>query len=205
MELTPRQLSVYEFILHYQQARGMAPTVREICENMGLKGPAGVHRILNVLIEKGFLESTPGKKRAWRPVVGTTDDTKAIPVAGSIAAGSPIGVFGDAEEYLPVDPSMYGHEACFAVRVTGDSMIDVFIKEGDLAVLVPVNDADNGAIVAVMVDEMITEATLKILRRKKNILELHSANRKYPPLVFKGKERKKVRIVGQYVGLIRMA
>ena len=206
MELTPRQLSVYEYILHHHQKYAIAPTVREICEYLGLKGPAGVHRILNVLIDKGFIESLPGKKRSWRPVGGpdiSLDEAKTIPLAGHIAAGTPVSIYDHAEEYLPVDPALYGYESCFAVRVTGDSMIDAHITDGDLAIIIPVDDTDDGAIAAVIVEDILTEATLKIIRRRKNIIELHSANRKYPPIIFKGKNRKKIRIVGKYVGLIR--
>jgi repressor LexA len=65
-------------------------------------------------------------------------------LAGPIAAGEPISVYDHVEEYLPVDPALYGYESCFAVEVTGDSMIDVHIKEGDLAIIVPVHDADDG-------------------------------------------------------------
>ena len=104
MELTDRQLSIYEYILHHHQKYAIAPTVREICDYLGLKGPAGVHRILNVLIEKGFIESTPGKKRSWRPMV-PIDYDKSIPLAGSIAAGEPISIQDHVEEYLPVDPA----------------------------------------------------------------------------------------------------
>jgi repressor LexA len=206
MELTPRQLSVYEYILHHHQKHGMAPTVREICEYLGLKGPAGVHRILNVLIEKGFIETVPGKKRAWRPVGGSgifPDEEKTIPLAGHIAAGAPVGIYDRVDEFLPVDPALYGYESCFAVRVVGDSMIDAHIADGDLAIIVPVDDTADNSIVAVIVEDMLTEATLKIIRRKKGRIELHSANRKYPPMVFTGRDLKNVRIVGKYVGLIR--
>jgi repressor LexA len=207
MTLTPRQLSVYEYILRHHQQHGMAPTVREICEYLGLKGPAGVHRILNVLIDKGFIESIPGKKRSWHPVGGSNirlDEAKTIPLTGHIAAGTPISVYDHVEEFLPVDPALYGHESCFAVRVKGDSMTGKHIQDGDLAIIVPVHDTDDGAIAAVIVDDLLIEATLKIIRRKKNVIELHSANPKYPPMIFKGKYRQKVRIVGKYVGLIRL-
>ncbi|MDA3896386.1 MAG: transcriptional repressor LexA [Desulfobacteraceae bacterium] len=207
MELTDRQLSVYEYILHHHQQHSMAPTVREICEYLGLKGPAGVHRILNVLIDKGFIESISGKKRSWRPILSPMIglyEAKTIPLAGHIAAGTPISIYEHVEEYLPVDPALYGYESCFAVRVTGDSMIDAHIADGDLAIIVPVNDTDDGSIAAVIVEDILIEATLKIIRRKKNVIELHSANRKYPPIIFKGKDRKKIRIVGKYVGLIRV-
>jgi repressor LexA len=206
MELTPRQLSVYEYILLHHQKYSIAPTVREICEYLGLKGPAGVHRILNVLIDKGVIETLPGKKRAWRPVGGTqigVDEEKTIPLAGQIAAGAPVSIYDHVEEYLPIDPALYGYESCFAVRVTGDSMIDAHIQDGDLAIIVPVNDVSDQAIAAVFVEDILTEATLKIIRRKPNTVELHSANPAFPPMVFTGKERKKVRIVGKYVGLIR--
>ena len=166
MKLTDRQLSVYEYILHHHQETGMAPTVREICEHFESKGPAGVHRILHVLIEKGFIESIRGKKRSWRPTAVAVE-SKCIPLAGRIAAGTPIGVFDHVEAYLPIDPALYGHEACFAVRVVGDSMIEAHIQEGDLAVIAPRDDVDNGAIAAVIVDEMLPEATLKIIRRKR--------------------------------------
>ncbi|MFO7559934.1 MAG: transcriptional repressor LexA [Desulfobacterales bacterium] len=202
MELTHRQFSIYEFILRHHRQYGMAPTVREICEHFGLKGPAGVHRILTVLIDKGFIETMPGKSRAWRPVV-PLDNKTAIPLAGPIAAGAPISIYDNVEEYLPVDPALYGHESCFAVKVSGDSMIGAQIRDGDLAILVPASDADNGTIVAVIVDEMLPEAVLKIFKRKRNVIELHSENSAYPPLIFTGNNRKKVRIVGRYVGLIR--
>jgi repressor LexA len=208
MELTPRQLSVYEYILHHHQKFSMAPTVREICEYLGLKGPAGVHRILNVLIDKGFIESMPGKKRSWRPVGGANirlDEAKTIPLAGHIAAGAPISIFDHVEGFLPIDPVLYGHDSSIAFRVTGDSMIGAHITDGDLAIIVPVDNTDDNAIAAVIVEDMLTEATLKIIRRRKNVIELHSANRKYPPIIFKGKDRQKVRIVGKYVGLIRLS
>jgi repressor LexA len=202
MELTDRQLSVYEFILHHHQKFGIAPTVREICKHFGLRGPAGVHRILGVLIEKGFIESMPGKKRSWRPVSGA-NFLKSIPLVGRIAAGTPIEIDGHVEDYLPIDPSLYGHEGCFAVMVNGDSMIGAHITDGDLAVIVPADDVDDNTIVAVIVEGLLTEATLKILRRRGNAIELHAANPAYPPIVIKEKDQKKVRIVGRYAGLIR--
>ena len=68
MELTPRQESVYKVILAYYRQHRFSPTVREIGEQLGLAGPAGIHRILKVLEARGYLSSTPGKNRSWRPV-----------------------------------------------------------------------------------------------------------------------------------------
>ena len=102
-----------------------------------------------------------------------------------------------------MDPTFYGHEGCFAVRVTGDSMIGVHIRDGDLAVIRPQQNVENGEIAAVLVEGLLTEATLKIVRKARSLLELHSANPDYPPLCFKGRARGRVKIVGKYAGLIR--
>ena len=201
MELTPRQNSVLDFVRKYHKRAGFAPSVREICDHFGLKGPAGVHRILGVLIEKGYLESSPGKKRSWRLV--ETDDAVVMPVLGTIAAGEPLGIMDCVDEHIPVDPMMYGNEGCFALRVKGDSMIEMHICDGDFAVIRPAGQADDDDIVAVIVDRILPEATLKKFCRRGNTVALHSANSAYPPMVFSGRDQARVRIVGKYVGLIR--
>ena len=201
MELTSRQESVLKIIWQYHREQGFSPTVREICEQLGLAGPAGVHRILKMLEQKGYIKSTSGKKRSWRPV--HPEPLHGMPVLGEIAAGEPLDIWDNMDEQLPVDPAFYGHEACFAVRVAGDSMIGMHIRDGDLAVIRPHPNVENGEIVAVLIEEMLMAATLKIIRRKRNVLALHSANPAYPTIRFSGKAREKVRILGKYVGLIR--
>ena len=203
MELTPRQRSVFDFICAHHRRYGFSPTVREICDQLGLAGPAGVHRIMRILERKGYIQSAAGKKRSWRPVNMARKDEMAV--AGSIAAGNPLSVLDNPDECIPVDPALYGHETCFAVKVKGDSMIQAHIQDGDLAVIRPQPDVDDGRIAAVMVEEILVEATLKIVRKKRNVLELHSANPHYPVMRFSQKDRKKVRIIGKYVGLIRRA
>ncbi|MFH1008568.1 MAG: transcriptional repressor LexA [Candidatus Latescibacterota bacterium] len=203
VDLTPRQGSVLEFIRQYHGAYGIPPSVREICGHLGLSGPAGIHRILHVLVDKGYLISTPGKKRAWRLTTGGQE--KSIPVLGKIAAGPPIEAVELREEGLPFSPEIFGCADCFILRIQGDSMVDAHILDGDLVVIRPQNYADTGSIVAVMIDNVLIEATLKILRRRKGVTELHAANRVYPPLVFKGRFQGRVKIVGKFVGLVRGA
>ena len=87
-DLTPRQKSVLEFIIAFQQEHRMAPTVREICAHLGLKGSAGIHRILNILKDKGYILAEPGKKRTWRFSKEVTG--RGIPLIGTIAAGQPL-------------------------------------------------------------------------------------------------------------------
>lgn len=190
-------------ICEYHRTYGFSPTVREICDCLGLSGPAGVHRILKVLEEKGYIRSTPGKNRSWRPVHPEPSDW--MPVVGEIAAGGPLDIWDHMDDHIPLDPAFYGHSACFAVRVSGDSMVEKRILAGDLAIIRPQATVENGEIAAVLIEEILMAATLKIVRKKGNTLELHSANPNYPPLRFSGRARKKVKIIGKYVGLIRRA
>ncbi|MFW6082220.1 MAG: transcriptional repressor LexA [Desulfosalsimonas sp.] len=201
MELTPRQESVYLVICDYHRKYGYSPSVREICEKLGLAGPAGVHRILGVLEEKGVIRSAAGKKRSWVPVV--PENWQGMPVAGTIAAGKPLDVWDRPDERIGVDTMIFGNEDCFALRVAGDSMIEAHILDGDLAVIRPQTDVDEGQIAAVMVDGVLPEATLKKVKKKRNSLELHSANPAYKAMRFYGQRKNKVTIVGLYTGLIR--
>ena len=201
MELTHRQESVFRIICEYHRENGFSPTVREICEHLGLAGPAGVHRILGLLEEKGYIRSTSGKKRSWRPV--NPNPSEGMPVVGEIAEGEALDIWDHMDDHIPVDPALYGHNACFTVRVSGDSMIEKHILDGDLAIITPQADVENGDIAAVLIEARMMAATLKIVRRKRSTLELHSANPDYPVMRFSGKARRKVTIIGKYTGLIR--
>ena len=201
MELTQRQAEVLYYIRSYQEKLGITPTIREICGHFGLKGPAGIHRILHVLVEKGCLIASAGKKRSWRIPGGPVG--KTIPIIGRITAGIPIMALENREDELRIDPSIFGSKTCFALRVQGDSMIEAHIADGDLAIIRPQSQAESGQIVAVIVRNILHEASLKILRKTKGTMELHSANSAYPPMVFNGWHRGRIRIVGKFVGIIR--
>lgn len=203
IELTDRQRSVVDYISSYQEEYGTSPAIREICTHLGLKSPGGVHKILQKLIEIGVLISQPGKKRSWRLASGPA--RKSIPLFDHIAAGQSIEAIGDQAEELPLDPRLFGCDSCFALMVKGDSMIDIHIIDGDLAIIHPGKSLHNGQIGAVMVEGILPEATLKIFHRKKGGIELHSANQAYAPLIFKGKERGRIQIIGKFAGVIRRA
>jgi len=200
-KLTDRQKNVLDYLRSYQQQHGMSPTVREICVHFGLSSPAGVHKILRRLIEKNVLRSLSGKNRSWQLVGGPTG--KSLPVFGSIAAGAPVEAIGECQDELPLDPGFFGSESCFALLVKGDSMIDAHIMDGDLAIIQPQPTVISGQIAAVLVDDLLVEATLKIFRRGKNGVELHAANSSHDPLVFEGSDAARVSIVGKFVGVIR--
>ncbi len=200
-ELTERQRSVVEHIRTYQVKYGISPTVREICSHLGLKGPAGVHRVLRKLVEKGVIMAANGKKRSWLLASGPA--RKTVPVLGAIAAGRPIDAIGSHEEDLPLDPGLFGSDNCFALVIKGDSMVEAHIIEGDLAIIQPQATVQNNQIAAVMVEGLLMEATLKIFKKKKNRIELHAANSAYEPLIYEGESRGKVWIVGKLVGVVR--
>jgi len=167
-----------------------------------------MHKHLQKLETEGYLERMPGKKRTWKLTPKAWDLVgrplpPSIPLVGQIAAGTPILAEENREDDLPVDPALFGHGQAFALRVKGDSMIDAQIRDGDLAIIRPQDDAEDGQIVAVQVEEMEPEATLKVFRRGRETVELHPANPLYQPFVFKGKERSKIKILGRFIGLIR--
>ena len=202
-DLTPRQKSVLEYIIAFQQEHRMAPTVREICAHLGLSGPAGIHRILNVLKDKGYILAEPGKKRAWRFSKDVTGS--GIPLVGTIAAGQPIDAIENLEGELAISPALFGCKRCFGLRVRGDSMVDAHILDGDLAIINPQPKVENGQIAAVMVENLLPEATLKVVRRTRTTISLEPANPAYAPLVFKGPQRKRVVVLGKYMGIVRKA
>jgi len=201
LDLTRRQAEVLRYVRSHQEEFGIAPTVREICDHFSLRGPAGIHRILHVLVDKGYLAASSGKKRSWR-IPGMLGG-KSIPIIGRIAAGVPILAVENREEELPVDPSVFGAPDCFALRVQGDSMIGVHIEDGDLAIIRPQNQVDSGQIAAAIVEDILHEATLKIVRKNRYTTELHSANSAYQPIISKGPQRSRIRIIGRFVGIIR--
>ena len=200
-ELTPRQQSVLAFITDYQRRFAIAPTVREIAAHLGLKSPGGIHRVLNILRDQGYIAAETDKKRSWRslkPLPGG-----GIPLIGNIAGGVPIEAVEHLEETLAISPEMFGCEQCFGLRVRGDSMTGAHIMDGDLAIIRLQQQVESGEIAAVLVQEMLAEATLKIVRRKGNSLTLEPANRRYKVLAFKGAERRRVTILGKLAGIVR--
>ena len=199
--LTPRQRSVLAFITDFQREFAIAPTVREISAHLGLKSPGGIHRILGVLKERGHVDSQAAKMRSWRSVKPLPGG--GIPLIGEIAGGPPIEAVEHCQETLAISPEVFDSAPCFALRVRGDSMSSAHIMDGDLAVIRRQAQVENGEIAAVLVEDLLTEATLKIVRRKGWELRLEPANRRYRTLVFKGAQRRRVVILGRLAGIVR--
>jgi repressor LexA len=194
--LTQRQREIYRFIRDKIQGRGYGPTVREIGTEFKIKSPNGVMCHLKALQKKGLIHREPNMSRA----IQLLDDPTTAPhptgvkMLGRIAAGSPIEAIEQDEELAFTD--WEGADDKFALRVSGDSMIEEHIADGDFVVIQRKEQARDGQIVAVRDEE--GEATLKRFFKEKNRVRLEPANKHMKPIY-----RDKVKILGVLVGVVR--
>ncbi len=195
--LTQRQREIYIFIRSKIQGRGYGPTVREIGNQFDIKSPNGVMCHLKALQKKGLISREPNQSRA----ISLCDDPTSAPVAtgikliGRIAAGSPIEAIEQVDEELGFT-EWEGADDKFALRVTGESMIEEHIADGDYVIIHRQEQARDGQIVAVRDDD--GEATLKRIYKEKNRVRLEPANKTMKPIF-----RDKVNIIGVLVGVVR--
>jgi len=200
-ELSARQQQILELIKEAVLDRGYPPSVREICEATGLSSPSTVHSHLSTLVAAGYLRRDPSKPRAIEVVEDhpTTQkqQVRDVPLVGRIAAGSPILAEEDIQDVFALPQTLVGNDPVFMLEVRGDSMIDAGIFDGDYVVVRRQPDAEDGEIVAALVDG--DEATVKRLERTRSSVILHAANEAYDPLVFEDG----VELVGKVITVIR--
>ncbi len=189
--LTPRQQRVLTVIRDSIETRGYPPSMREIGERVGLTSSSSVAHQLRVLEEKGFLKRDPNRPRAlsvFNPDEAVTDETGIgdamppatyVPMVGRIAAGGPILAEERVEEIMPLPKSLVGDGTLFLLEVAGDSMVDAAICNGDYVVIRQQPSAENGEIVAAMIDG---EATVKTFQRKDGQVWLLPHNQAYDPI-----------------------
>jgi repressor LexA len=204
--LSKRQQQVLEYITETVNDRGYPPSVREIGDAVGLSSPSSVHSQLSALVEMGMITRDPTKPRAIVVVESRAqkistpaidDRLREIPLLGRIAAGAPILAAEHVEEVMPLPVSLVGNGPVFLLEVKGDSMIDAGIHEGDLVAIHSQDEARDGEIVAVLVDD--DEATVKRLRREDGKVILESENPAYEPMVFTDG----VKLIGKVVSVLR--
>ena len=193
--LTPRQREIYNFIRGKIQGRGYGPTVREIGLEFDIKSPNGVMCHLKALQKKGLIHREPNMSRAIQLLEDPTSaPAPGLKLLGRIAAGSPIEAIEQDEELAFTD--WEGADDKFALRVTGESMIEEHIADGDYVVIQRQEQARDGQIVAVRDDD--GEATLKRFFKEKNRVRLEPANKTMKPIF-----RDRVNILGVLVGVVR--
>ena len=174
--LTARQQRILDFIGETVRERGYPPTVREIGEAVGLTSSSSVHSQLANLQRKGLLHKDPTKPRAIQ-IDEPRVEAAVIPVLGRIAAGAPVLASEHVEEYLTVPMGFVDGVDHFALRVTGDSMIDAGILDGDTVVVRRQDTANSGDIVAALLPGPAEEeATVKRLRLEKGRVMLVPEN-----------------------------
>ena len=201
--LTPRQQRVLAHIKEAIEKRGYPPSMREIGEAVGLTSSSSVAHQLRVLEEKGFLKRDPNRPRALevflpevmaaRRSLGAAEETQYdetdigdtvtpatyVPVLGRIAAGGPILAEERVEDVFPLPKQLVGEGTLFLLQVAGDSMVDAAICDGDYVVIRQEQTAENGDIVAALIDG---EATVKTFQRKNGQLWLLPHNAAYDPI-----------------------
>ena len=205
MELSPRQSSILTVIRAWVDEHGYPPTMREIGAAVGLASPSTVAHHMTILEKNGFLRRDARGSRAVdiRPPIGETPAEESrpggndirVPLLGAIAAGAPILAEEHVEDELTLPASLVGRGTLFALTVRGDSMVDAAICDGDLVVVRQQRVAEDGEIVAAMLDG---EATIKVLRRRDGHVELLPRNPAYQPIPADHAE-----ILGKVVSVLR--
>jgi len=225
--LTKKQRDLLLFINDYTQKTGLSPSFEEMKTGLELKSKSGIHRLINALVERGFLERLPNKARALEvkrmpenvaqlstmkgrpnPKKGLSspsnsnyayNEVVSIPLHGKIAAGTPIEALRPDYDTFDVPASMLGSaQQSYALTVEGDSMIKAGIMDGDIVIIEKCDRANDGDIVVALVDE--EEVTLKRLRREIGSIVLMPENDSYEPIRL---EPHRVRIQGRLRSLLR--
>lgn len=176
--LTSRQREVLEFIREAVKHTGLPPTRSEIAEALGFRSPNAAEEHLRALARKGAIELRPGASRGIR-IVADRADEGGLPVIGRVAAGQPLLAAAHVEELLQLDAAAFRPRADYLLRVSGLSMRDAGILDGDLLAVHATGTADNGQIVVARLDD---EVTVKRFRRRGQRVSLLAENPDFAPI-----------------------
>lgn len=202
VSLTKRQDEILKYIKEYIVAHGYPPTIREIGAALGISSPATIHAHLKNLEKKGFIRKNDSKNRALELLVknefAINDElTVEVPLLGKITAGSPIEAIEHPDEYFSLPSYLIPkNKEVFTLNVSGTSMINAGILDGDVVVVERANTARNGEIVVAMTDE--NEVTLKTFYKEKDHFRLQPENDTMDPIILSN-----VTILGKAIGLYR--
>jgi len=185
--LTTRQQEVFDLIRDHIGQTGMPPTRAEIAQRLGFRSPNAAEEHLKALARKGVIEIVSGASRGIRPLIGR------------VAAGEPLLAQQHIEGHYQVDPGMFKPSADFLLRVSGMSMKDIGILDGDLLAVHKTQDVRNGQVVVARIDD---EVTVKRLKKQGNTVQLLPENSEFTPIVVDLREQS-FSIEGLAVGVIR--
>jgi repressor LexA len=221
-DLKPREIRVLKYMREEISQKGYPPTIRELCSYLKIKSTSTIFRDLNKLSKKGYIEKDPAKPRALMltpeayrlfgdDISGLNKAEEALvekfaerldvvdlPIVGSIAAGQPILSQDYIDDYMPI-PAQYVRGECFVLKISGDSMIDAGIYDGDYVMIRRQATAHNGDIAAVAIDDGYeTEATVKTFYYENGRVRLQPENENMEPIY-----PKNARIIGLVKGVFR--
>lgn len=193
--LTQSQQKVYDCVKRHSE-EGLPPTVREICEETGLRSTSSVHAHLKTLEKLGLISRDAGLNRAIHITGQERSNAIQVPVLGRVAAGQPILAQEEIEGYIPYTPARPGSgDRFFGLTVHGESMRDAGIRDGDILVVRQCPAAEEGEIVVAMIEG---EATVKRFFREKDRVRLQPENPDFQPIYARD-----VQIEGKVVALYR--
>jgi repressor LexA len=178
--LTQAQQELYDWLIEYIRTTQHAPSIRQMMRAMNLRSPAPIQSRLERLRSKGYIDWTEGKARTLRIL---KQPVQGLPILGAIAAGGLVEPFTDVEEKLDLSNLFQRTKDCYALRVSGDSMIEDHIADGDLVIMRSLTgneDISNGEIVAARVEGHGT--TLKRFYQEGKTITLQPSNQKYQPI-----------------------
>lgn len=201
LDLTARQEMIYDFICKYIKQHPYPPTVRDIQKSLKIKSTSTVQYALDALQQAGYIQKSDGKMRSIEvSSLEQSDIDKNVlmtPIVGSIAAGEPILADQNISDYYPLPSGIYNtSNELFILEVKGNSMIDAGIFNGDYVVIEQCSNAENGEIIAALVDD---SATVKRFYREADYVRLQPENKEMEPIIVK----EGLLILGRVVGLFR--
>ncbi len=200
-DLQGKSQEILDFIKQQQMEKGYPPSVREICEAVGLKSTSTVHGHLDRLEKKGYIRRDKTKPRAIEildedALFFSSRDLVHVPVLGRVTAGQPILAVENIEETFPLPSQYLPNSDVFMLRVEGESMIGAGIFDGDQVIVKKQEYAENGDYVVALLED---EATIKTFYREKGYVRLQPENPSMEPIITRD-----VRILGKVIGLFRM-
>ena len=198
MESKDKQSEIYKFLLTFTESKGYPPSVREICEAVSLKSTSTVHGHLKRLEKKGLIKRDPTKPRALEitELNASKREMLNIPIVGKVTAGVPILATENIEDTFAIPIDFIKHDRdLFVLKVSGESMINIGVRDGDLAIIEQSDSASNGDVVVALIDD---EATIKRFFKEKNHIRLQPENDTMDPIIVDS-----CSILGKLVGLFR--
>ncbi len=199
--LTARQQQVYDLVRDHISQTGMPPTRAEIAASLGFRSPNAAEEHLKALARKGVIEIVSGASRGLRLLLEEPNDNPGLPLIGRVAAGEPLLAQEHIESHYQVDPVLFKPRADFLLRVSGMSMKDIGIMDGDLLAVHKTQDVHNGQVIVARIED---EVTVKRFKQTGNKIELIAENPAFDPIIVDLREQN-FTIEGLAVGVIRNA